>query len=626
MGGLSGLDTPGPSGEATDDNTRPSEMLAAEPTRHNFASESHFPPPISQPQQSDHTAYGDAPSAHSFQSPIGPKSVGHQQQMSQSNSRSHPNPFKAMLLQTDMAALQSGLASLRLEQAARHHDQETSGAVLRPNTGASPCSMRPPIPRYPAETPQPNSLTAPSLSLADVYRYIGDLTVSSRRAVALSELSRCREMLPDLAPMLWYSFGVITAILQEVIAIYPYLTPPTLSSTASTRVCNALALLQCVASHSETRQHFLNAHMPLFLYPFLNTVSMSRTFEYLRLTSLGVIGALVKVDDPEVVNFLLQTEIISLCLRVMEMGSELSKTVATFIVQKILSDELGLRYACATAERFYALSSVLGGMVMVVSKTPSPRLLKHIIKCYLCLAKNARAREGLKKCFPSLLRDGSLLSVAKNDPATRENLRTLLIMVDVHTIHHLQDPAAATETSVSKQHAPSPQPGTTQPPSSQSQASSLVPGHFPSQLQGLPTAQPFARPQQQPLSQHPQAALLLLHQQQQQQHAQQQQQQQQHAQQQQQQLQHQLQLLQQAGSPRYASPPSSTLQGGVSGGGAFDSARLNSFGAICKIPGPLEFSSSVPPGHQTKQDSMGGGVRHPHGNVPSNQQHNGDHH
>jgi len=37
------------------------------------------------------------------------------------------------------------------------------------------------------------------------------------------------------------------------------------------------------------------AHIPLFLYPFLHTVSKTRPFEYLRLTSLGVIGALVKV-------------------------------------------------------------------------------------------------------------------------------------------------------------------------------------------------------------------------------------------------------------------------------------------------------------------------------------------
>jgi hypothetical protein len=43
----------------------------------------------------------------------------------------------------------------------------------------------------------------------------------------------------------------------------------------------------------------------------------------------------------------------------METGSELSKTVATFIVQKILLDEAGLEYICSTAERFYAVSRLV---------------------------------------------------------------------------------------------------------------------------------------------------------------------------------------------------------------------------------------------------------------------------
>ena len=103
------------------------------------------------------------------------------------------------------------------------------------------------------------------------------------------------------------------ALLQEIVSVYPLLSPPNLTAHVSNRVCNALALLQCVASHPETRQLFLNgavllflrtasslilllAHIPLFLYPFLNTTSKTRPFEYLRLTSLGVIGALVKVE------------------------------------------------------------------------------------------------------------------------------------------------------------------------------------------------------------------------------------------------------------------------------------------------------------------------------------------
>ncbi|GMH14424.1 hypothetical protein Nepgr_016265 [Nepenthes gracilis] len=215
-----------------------------------------------------------------------------------------------------------------------------------------------------------------------------DLSNPDRRENALLELSKKRELFQDLAPLLWNSFGTIAALLQEIVSIYPVLSPPSLTPAQSNRVCNALALLQCVASHPDTRMPFLNAHIPLYLYPFLNTTSKSRPFEYLRLTSLGVIGALVKVDDTEVISFLLSTEIIPLCLRTMEMGSELSKTVATFVVQKILLDDVGLDYICTTAERFFAVGRVLGNMVAALAEQPSSRLLKHIIRCYLRLSEN----------------------------------------------------------------------------------------------------------------------------------------------------------------------------------------------------------------------------------------------
>jgi len=268
-----------------------------------------------------------------------------------------------------------------------------------------------------------------------VYTFVQELRVAELRENALVELSKRREALADLAPILWHSFGTVVALIQEIVYIYPQLSPPpTLTSPASNRVCNALALLQCVASHPETRPLFLKAHIPLLLYPFLNTVSRERPFEYLRLTSLGVIGALVKVDDAEVINFLLQTEIIPLCLRIMETGSELSKTVATFIVQKLLLDDVGLTYICATAERFYAVCTVLNKMVSDLQASPSVRLLKHIIRCYLRLSDNARAREALRQCLPeSLTADPSLTylpeSIAnclREDSGTRRCMAQLL--------------------------------------------------------------------------------------------------------------------------------------------------------------------------------------------------------
>jgi len=131
--------------------------------------------------------------------------------------------------------------------------------------------------------------------MGELQKLVLDLVSPDTRENALLELSKKREAFPDLAPILWHSFGTVAALLQEIISIYPLLSPPALTAHASNRVCNALALLQCVASHTETRALFLSAHVPLFLYPFLNTGSKTRPFEYLRLTSLGVIGALVKV-------------------------------------------------------------------------------------------------------------------------------------------------------------------------------------------------------------------------------------------------------------------------------------------------------------------------------------------
>lgn len=50
------------------------------------------------------------------------------------------------------------------------------------------------------------------------------------------------------------------------------------------------------------------------------------------------VGALVKTDEQEVINFLLTTEIIPLCLRIMESGSELSKTVCNTLFKQAHSN------------------------------------------------------------------------------------------------------------------------------------------------------------------------------------------------------------------------------------------------------------------------------------------------
>lgn len=163
-----------------------------------------------------------------------------------------------------------------------------------------------------------------------------ELLNSKEREHALLELSKIRESFENTALILWSSYGAMSALLQEIVSIYPLLSHANLSANASTKVCNALALMQSIASHPETRPLFIKAQFPLYLYPILNTTIKSRPFEYLRLTSLGIIGALVKNDSPEVISFLITTEIIPLCLRIMECGNELCKTVSIYFLFNII--------------------------------------------------------------------------------------------------------------------------------------------------------------------------------------------------------------------------------------------------------------------------------------------------
>lgn len=279
-----------------------------------------------------------------------------------------------------------------------------------------------------------------ALNDEQIRQWVSELVTGSNasRERALLELGKKREQYEDLANLLWNSFGVMTILLEEIISVYPYLNPPNLTASVSNRVCNALALLQCVASNSSTRGLFLQANLPLYLYPFLSTNARQKPFEYLRLTSLGVIGALVKNDTPEVINFLLTTEIVPLCLNIMEISSELSKTVAIFILQKILLDDQGLSYICTTYERFHTVAAVLAKMIDQLNilfhnnnpqqqaSNSTGRLLKHVVRCYMRLSDNLEARKALANILPEPLRDGTFSLILQDDLATKKCLAQLL--------------------------------------------------------------------------------------------------------------------------------------------------------------------------------------------------------
>eukprot|EP00439_Symbiodinium_sp_Y106_P019513 s1243_g2.t1 len=225
------------------------------------------------------------------------------------------------------------------------------------------------------------------------------------------ELAKMRESLPGLARALWDSPGALEALKEEVEAIYPRLSQPEeVTASAASRVCNAMSLLQHLASDQATNVLFLDAQFHLLVYPFLSTSHTERPFEYLRLTALGVIGALLKANSGSV-RPLLETDLLRLCLNSLEAhASELSKVVAAFILQQLLLDDHGLDLICSSQDSLSKVTDALSAVVETLVQAPSIRLLKPgpewkpLVRCYLCLTEDPRGKRRVKEFLPEGLR------------------------------------------------------------------------------------------------------------------------------------------------------------------------------------------------------------------------------
>eukprot|EP00356_Strombidium_inclinatum_P008011 CAMPEP_0170484822 /NCGR_PEP_ID=MMETSP0208-20121228/4203_1 /TAXON_ID=197538 /ORGANISM="Strombidium inclinatum, Strain S3" /LENGTH=73 /DNA_ID=CAMNT_0010758265 /DNA_START=44 /DNA_END=265 /DNA_ORIENTATION=- len=57
---------------------------------------------------------------------------------------------------------------------------------------------------------------------------IEKLKYGDKRDDALTALSQQREHFSELAPFIWHSVGTIAALLQEIVSVYPLLSPPLL--------------------------------------------------------------------------------------------------------------------------------------------------------------------------------------------------------------------------------------------------------------------------------------------------------------------------------------------------------------------------------------------------------------
>ena len=254
-----------------------------------------------------------------------------------------------------------------------------------------------------------------------IIKYIEEIKKEDTRSKALENLYKYKEKINNLAIYLWYSGFTMAVFVQEIIKGYQYLNLPNLTNEKSNKLKYIISLIQTIALHPKTRKEFLDSQLLVFLYPFLSCPNKNKSYDVIRVTTLSVIAALVKINDSDIINFLIKTEIIPVILRSMEKGTEIIRFTASFIIQRILEDINGLKYICDLRERLYVIICVLNAMLQ---NKPSSRIIKHVLKMLLCLKENKEAKLLIRQYFPQKLKD--LNFIRSLDESLRKKVNSLL--------------------------------------------------------------------------------------------------------------------------------------------------------------------------------------------------------
>lgn len=251
--------------------------------------------------------------------------------------------------------------------------------------------------------------------MSSIEHLVSELILPEKCDNAARELFRRKDDYPNIGFHVWHSATILTTLVTKIQSIYRMLSPPTLTQSVSTQVCNILNLFQCVVSCRQSRASFLRARIPCYLYLFLDTRNTTPPFEYLRLSSLGVLKALVHENDAEGIKFLVcmhvdHMDIIPPCLRIMTTGSMFSKRLATYVLMKIISNDVGLAYICAKSNEEFddanpkVIANILHLMLVEhATKAFDPQLLNFILRCYGGLCDDIKTRETLRLWHPNLL-------------------------------------------------------------------------------------------------------------------------------------------------------------------------------------------------------------------------------
>ncbi|KAJ4957651.1 hypothetical protein NE237_024762 [Protea cynaroides] len=233
--------------------------------------------------------------------------------------------------------------------------------------------------------------------------------------------------------LLYNSCGTMAILLQEVIMFYGMMNDGSLNVRSAKRLANVLTLFQSIAANPETRQKFVNSHVPNYLIPLILFETTLETFDIVRAMALSVIGILCQAREPKIIQWAINSDMVEVCQISIQIGNELSKVIAMHILEAILQDWSGVSYICSPTsdDLLKGLMETWGRLVAYLAEDQdfSPRLLFHIIRCAVLLCKHRRGFNIVMDNLPVQITDGSFQDMLEEFPVIRCLLDELSLIV-----------------------------------------------------------------------------------------------------------------------------------------------------------------------------------------------------
>ncbi|OWM89965.1 hypothetical protein CDL15_Pgr012602 [Punica granatum] len=125
--------------------------------------------------------------------------------------------------------------------------------------------------------------------------------------------------------------------------------------------------------------------------------------------------SLFQRGGPAAIRWAFQMDILHICWFIMKFGNELSKLIALHILEFVLKDKFGISWflsgACDPGRNNLLQTMEDLVMTMAAYNNCLPRLLFHIIRCYIFLCADSRGHAIMKVALPIPLNDPTYPSI-----------------------------------------------------------------------------------------------------------------------------------------------------------------------------------------------------------------------